>query len=125
MEIVYYPGAVITHLGGQSTGRYPIRFALEKFRNRYRYVYKHHGMAAVRRAHRAATFGLWARLTVFSLRRLMDSSETLNNRVSMYKVLLRWHRQLRPAEFVMRGTEPEVGFQPLAPAPNMLTPVAG
>jgi GT2 family glycosyltransferase len=123
-QILYYPGAQITHLGGQSTGRFPIRFALEKFRNRYRYVYKHYGMNAVRRSRHAAIAGLAARLAVFSLRRLTNTSEVIANRLAMYKVLLRWHRQMRPVEFVMRGIEPDVGFEPLAPAPDMLASAA-
>ena len=42
-SIVYTPEAVITHLGGQSVNRFPIRFALERYRSRYRYFYKHFG----------------------------------------------------------------------------------
>src|SRR5262249_18085813 len=38
-SILYYPDAEITHLGGQSVGRFPIRFALETYRSGYRYFF--------------------------------------------------------------------------------------
>jgi len=41
-SILFYPGAEITHLGGQSVGRFPIRFELETYRSGYRFFYKHH-----------------------------------------------------------------------------------
>src|SRR4051812_11051390 len=44
-SILYTPEPVITHLGGQSVNRFPVRFELEKCRSRYRYFYKHFGAA--------------------------------------------------------------------------------
>src|SRR6202140_2327076 len=41
--ILFTPEAVITTLGGQSVGRFPVRFEIEKHRSRYRYFYKHFG----------------------------------------------------------------------------------
>ena len=63
-SILHCPEASITHLGGQSVGRFPIRFAIEKYRNRYRYIYKHFGMAAVRRCRRVAILSIYLRNSV-------------------------------------------------------------
>src|ERR1035437_6460488 len=41
--IRFTPEASITHLGGQSVGRFPARFAVEICRNGYRYYHKHFG----------------------------------------------------------------------------------
>ena len=46
--LVYTPEAVITHLGGQSVNRFPIRFELERYRSRYRYFSKHFPVRKVR-----------------------------------------------------------------------------
>src|SRR5208283_5748939 len=42
-RIRFTPKVSITHLGGQSVGRFPVRFAIEVCRNGYRYFYKHYG----------------------------------------------------------------------------------
>ena len=51
-RILFTPTATITHLGGQSVKKFPIRFELEKLRNRYRYFYKHFGKQGARQCRR-------------------------------------------------------------------------
>lgn len=121
--ILYTPDSVITHLGGQSVGRFPIRFAIEKYRNRYRYIYKHHGMDEAIECRKAAVAGLLVRRLWYGLSNRVRTSEVLQNRLAMYDVVLQWNRRLDPVRFIERGEEPDVGYEPLAPAPDMLASV--
>jgi GT2 family glycosyltransferase len=118
--IRYTPDAVITHLGGQSVGRFPIRFELEKYRNRYRYFYKHYGMAGVRRNRKVALLHLWLRRMGYSLVALFGKSEAMKNRLEMLRVATCWNRGLDLEKFLRDGEEPKVGYEPLTPAPKMI-----
>ena len=118
-SILFYPGAEITHLGGQSVGRFPIRFALETYRSGYRFFYKHYGGNGVRRIRRVYLLNLCTRWIGYKLLSLFKPSDALKNRVQMYNVAIRWNFHLDPLRFVQDGTEPNVGYEPLAPAPVM------
>jgi GT2 family glycosyltransferase len=122
-SIVYCPHAVITHLGGQSVGRFPIRFALEKYRNRYRYFFKHFGMRGVRRCRIVSLADLYIRHWAYGALGCFRHDQALQNRLEMYRVAIRWNRALDPKRFIEQGVEPDVGFEPLAAAPDMLAPV--
>ena len=118
--VLFYPGAEITHLGGQSVGRFPIRFALETYRSGYRFFYKHYGVKGLRRIR-------WVYLLYFSLRYLCygllsfwRNSDALYNRLSMYKVSIQWHWRIDPLHFILTGEEPDLGYEPLSPAPDMI-----
>ena len=117
--ILYCPDAVITHLGGQSVGRFPIRFAIETYRNRYRYFYKHFGMTGVERCRRAARTGIALRRLGYGLLEKIRPTEALRNRLEMYRTIARWNRGLNPRQFIEQGREPKLGYEPLAPAPDM------
>lgn len=118
--ILHCPDATITHLGGQSVGRFPIRFTLEKYRNRYRYVHKHFGMRQLRQCHRALTAWLRVRQLGYGLFARVWPSEALRNRLEMYRVSILWNKQLDPVRFIECGEEPNVGYEPLAPAPKIV-----
>lgn len=118
--IVFCPEAEITHLGGQSVGRFPIRFALETYRSRYRYFFKHQGMRAVVQVRLIAILGISIRYIAFGLQHVVRRTEPLRNRLAMYKVLLRWNIGLDPVVFIRSGKEPDVGYVPLAPPPVMI-----
>lgn len=107
--IVYTPEAVITHLGGQSVNRFPVRFELEKYRSRYRYFYKHFGSAGTRRCRHVVLARIRVRQVGWSLTRLFSSSEGLRARLEMYRVTAKWNRALDPVRFVEQGEEPQVG----------------
>ena len=113
-SIRFTPEASITHLGGQSVGRFPIRFAIEKLRNRYRYFYKHYGEKGCREC-RTVTLA-WFRLRQLSygLLNFFKPSETRTKRLEMYKVALQWNRMLDPVVFVELGREPVVNLNPTA-----------
>jgi GT2 family glycosyltransferase len=120
LTILFYPDAEITHLGGQSVGRFPIRFALETYRSRYRYFYKHFGAKGVVRLRRLNLLNLWLRNVGYSLQRPFRPTEALENRLKMYRVLIAWNWRLDPVQFIGVGAEPDLGYAPLAPAPRMV-----
>ena len=119
-KVLFCPDAEITHLGGQSVGRFPIRFALETYRSRYRYFYKHFGRSGAIQVRWLSLLDLGVRYLGYSVRRLLGTSEALENRLKMYRVLIAWNWRLDPLEFIGVGSEPDLGYAPLAPAPRMV-----
>ena len=106
-SILYTPDAVITHLGGQSVNRFPIRFELERYRSRYRYFYKHFGPRGARRCRRTVLAWIWIRQFGYGFLALFGSSETLKRRMEMYRVSARWNHELDPVRFVEVAEEPD------------------
>jgi GT2 family glycosyltransferase len=119
-QVLFCPDAEITHLGGQSVGRFPIRFALETYRSRYRYFYKHFGRSGAIQVRWLSLLDLCVRHAGYSLRGALRSSEALENRLKMYRVLIAWNWRLDPLQFIGMGAEPDLGYAPLAPAPRMV-----
>ncbi len=119
-RIAYTPTVVITHLGGQSVGRFPVRFELEKYRNRYRYFFKHFGASGVRRCRKVSLTSLRVRQLGYTLAGLFSKSDAMKNRLDMYRTVIRWNRELDAMKFIETGAEPNVGYEPLTPAPKML-----
>ena len=118
--VLFYPGAVITHLGGQSVGRFPVRFELEKYRGRYKFFYKHYGPTGAKRIRLITLINLRIRQLGYGLIRCFRSSKPLEDRLAMYRVVIRWNSELDPVRFVQTGEEPDVGYEPMAPASKML-----
>ncbi len=118
-SILYCPNAEITHLGGQSVGRFPIRFVLETYRSGYRFYYKHYGVKGLLRIRWINLIGLYLRYAGYRLKHLAKPTEALQNRLKMYAVAIKWNLGLNPMEFIKSGKEPNVGYEPLAPAPSM------
>lgn len=121
-SVLFYPGAEITHLGGQSVGRFPIRFALETYRSGYRYFYKHFGYKGASQIRRVYLARLCLRWAGYRLISLFRTNEALENRLKMYVVTIRWNWRINPRSFIERGIEPDVGYEPLAPAPQTEAP---
>ncbi len=113
--ILYTPMASITHLGGQSVSRFPVRFELEKCRNRYRYFYKYYGNWGVRQCRRALLLSLRLRQLGYGLKRLVRGSDALDGRLAMYRACFAWNKQLDPVRFAVSGEEPATGKE-LAPS---------
>jgi hypothetical protein len=107
-------------LGGQSVGRFPIRFALETYRSQYRYFYKHYGKVGMLRMRRITILNLYLRFMGYTIRNWLKSSESLRNRLQMYGVTIEWNRRLNPMRFIERGEEPNLGYEPMAPAPKLV-----
>ena len=106
--ILFTPTAVITHLGGQSVSRFPVRFELEKHRSKYRYFYKHFGPKAANSCRRLSIAKLRVRQLGYGLLGLFKPSDNLNSRLEMYRAVLQWNRALDPLGFVERGEEPQI-----------------
>ena len=119
-SILYCPNAEITHLGGQSVGRFPIRFALETYRSGYRFFYKHYGVKGLVSLRWINLLSLCLRYGGYKLKDLPKPTEALQNRLKMYAVAIRWNFGLNPIEFIKSGKEPNLGYEPLAPAPRMI-----
>ena len=118
--ILYTPEAVITHLGGQSVNRFPVRFELEKCRNRYRYFYKHFGPVGARRCRRVVLARIRVRELGWSIVQMFSPSSALRNRLEMYRVTVEWNKRLDPVRFVENGDEPEMITRPeLQPSDNL------
>jgi GT2 family glycosyltransferase len=111
--------ATVTHLGGQSVGRFPIRFELETYRNRYRYFHKHFGRAGLARCKRVSIAALLIRKLGYGLLAAIKPSDALRKRLEMYQVVLWWNSRLDPERFIELGEEPDVGYEALAPATPM------
>ncbi|MCU1241309.1 MAG: glycosyltransferase family 2 protein [Candidatus Acidoferrum typicum] len=106
--ILFTPEAVITHLGGQSVGRFPVRFEIEKHRSRYRYFYKHFGARAARRCRRLSIAKIRVRQLGYGLLNKLKPAETIQRRLDMYREVLRWNKAIDPVDFVERGEEPRL-----------------
>lgn len=118
-SILFSPSAEITHLGGQSVGRFPIRFALETHRSGYRFFFKHYGRPSVKRIRWVYLLNDSIRWLGYTVSSWFKSSNALANRLKMYQVVIMWNWLLNPVRFIDDGIEPDLGFQPLAPAPPM------
>ncbi len=106
--IRYTPNVTITHLGGQSVGRFPVRFAIETTRNCYRYFYKHFGAQGARRCRRVLLLHLHFRQAAYGLLCQLRPTDTLRRRMDMYRLVIRWNTMLDPIEFLEHGTEPQI-----------------
>ena len=112
-KILFSPGAEITHLGGQSVGRFPVRFELERYRNRYRYFHKHYGMKGAQQCRIVSILALQVRALGYGLRYLFRKTEALKNRLEMYRIAIQWNSELNVEQFITSGKEPDLGFEPM------------
>jgi hypothetical protein len=104
--LLFTPEATITHLGGQSVNRFPIKFALETYRGRYRYFYKHYGARGAWRCRRVSMAAVRFRQLGYGLVKLIRPTDGIRRRLEMYHVLMRWNKELDPVRFVENGEQP-------------------
>ena len=104
-SVRFTPDASITHLGGQSVGRFPARFAIERSRNGYRYFYKHFGAEGARRFRLVVLLRLQMRQIGYSLLGLIKPSDQLDRRLEMYRVSVQWNKLIDPVAFAEKGVE--------------------
>jgi GT2 family glycosyltransferase len=107
-SVIFTPQATITHLGGQSVSRFPVRFELERYRSRYRYFYKHFGPTATRRCRTVTIVKLRLRQLGYGFAHFLKPSMTLKDRLEMYRVVMHWNSLLDPVRFVEAGEEPDI-----------------
>ena len=113
-SIIYTPDVSITHLGGQSVNRFPVRFTLESYRNRYRYFYKYYGRTGVLRCRRVSLAFLRVRQVGYGALHLLRRTDTLRDRMRMYRIASEWNRRLDPVRFIEVGQEPQVEWETVA-----------
>jgi len=111
-RIRFTPEVSITHLGGQSVGRFPVRFAIEVCRNGYRYFYKHYGPQGARRYRRILLMKMRIRQVGYGIVNLVRPTDVAKGRLEMYRATVQWNKQLDPIQFVEHGIE-----QPMEQAP--------
>jgi GT2 family glycosyltransferase len=106
--VVYTPDVTITHLGGQSTnGRFTIAFALDKYRNRYRYFYKYFGRRGVRRCRHVSIAWLLIRRVGYTLAQYVRPSDARRRRLELYRAAAEWNWRVDPVQLVENEKEPE------------------
>jgi GT2 family glycosyltransferase len=107
-RIRFTPEVSITHLGGQSVSRFPVRFAIEVCRNGYRYFYKHYGARGARQYRRMILAKLRIRQAGYGLANLVRPNDVVKGRLEMYRATVRWNKHLDPIQFVEHGIEQPV-----------------
>jgi GT2 family glycosyltransferase len=109
--ILFTPEATITHLGGQSTKSFPLPFALEKYRNAYRYFYKHFGKGGARRYRRVLLARLGIRALGYGLLQWINPSEARAKRIDLLRVTARWNKLIDPVRLIENGEQPDFGVK--------------
>jgi GT2 family glycosyltransferase len=115
-RILFTPQARITHLGGQSVKRAPVRFALETHRSFYRYFYKHYGATGVKRIRYPVLLLLARKWLQTAVLHGLRPSEISREALRSLRIEVRWNYLLDPVRFAVSGDEPRLGFEPMAPA---------
>ena len=110
-SVLYCPDAEIIHIGGAKRGNYPIKVLLETQRGKYKYFYKHHGLKDAKRMRWVSLIDYGVRFAGYSVVRVFKRSNSLNDRLKMYRVVLKWHWQLNPQRFIENGEEPKPGLR--------------
>jgi GT2 family glycosyltransferase len=111
-EVLYFPGATITHLGGQSTKkRFPaIGFVLDGEVTRYLYYYKYYGEGGIRRARRVSLVAVSLRRFGYRLLQVLKPTEARKARLDMLRILSDWQLRVDPLRLVQKGEEPDLGI---------------
>ena len=112
-EILYLPGATITHLGGHSTKRRfpPIAFALDREVTRYRYFYKYYGERGARHARRISLVSLSLRRLGYYLIQLVKPTDDRRGHLELLRTLFKWNYRADPVRLVEKGEEPDIGIK--------------
>ena len=105
--------ATITHLGGQSTKRFPIAFHLDRQITRYRYFYKYFGRKGVRKSRRSALVSVALRRLGYGLKQLVHPTEAVKNRLDMLRAVFEWNLRVDPVRLVENGEEPKLSGEPV------------
>jgi GT2 family glycosyltransferase len=105
-SILFTPIVTITHLGGQSTKRFPMAFQLDSQVTRYRYFYKYYGRCGVRRARRVSLASLLFRRFAYGLLQLVRPSDVRKGRLGTLRMMFEWNMRVNPVRLVEKGEEP-------------------
>ncbi len=83
------------------------------------FFYKHYGARGLLTLRWIYLLNFTLRYCGYRLLSVFRNSDALTNRLNMYKVSIKWHIQIDPSRFIETGEEPNLGYEPLAPAPKM------
>jgi N-acetylglucosaminyl-diphospho-decaprenol L-rhamnosyltransferase len=123
--VLFFPGAEITHIGGQNRGTYSIKVELETERSKYRYFHKYYGIKGVVCIRYISILGLGLRYASCRSLSGLKGDEALKNKMGKYEVVLKWHLGLDPIRFIQTGAEPDVGCARLTPPAKAVQKVSG
>jgi GT2 family glycosyltransferase len=112
--ILFTPKMSITHLGGQSTKRFPIAFQLDSEITRYRYFYKYFGKQGAHGCRRVALLSLFIRRLGYEFLHLVAPSDDRKARLQAVRVTYEWNMRVDPVRLVENGEEPKLTLGPLA-----------
>jgi GT2 family glycosyltransferase len=111
--ILFTPKMSITHLGGQSTKRFPIAFQLDSEITKYRYFYKYFGKRGVRACRRASLISLFIRRSGYRFLQLVVPSDNQKPRLEALRVTYEWNKRVDSVRLVENGEEPKLALEPL------------
>ena len=106
-SIIYTPAVTITHLGGQSTRRFPLAFELDKYVTRYRYFYKYYGRRGARSCRRISLVSLRIRWVAYELLQLVKPTAARKERMNLNRAAIEWNKRIDPVRLVEHGEEPD------------------
>jgi GT2 family glycosyltransferase len=106
--IRFTPEASITHLGGQSVGRFPTRFAIETCRNGYRYFYKHFGEKGALKFRQIVLIHYRVRQFGYSLVNVIHPTDARKRRLETYRAVIQWNKLVDPIGFIKYRNEPQM-----------------
>lgn len=86
--VYFYPGAQVTHLGGESAREFGNGIHLNLYTSRNRFILKHRGRAAASVHRLIVALGASIRLPAFGIRRVMGAD--MSDAISLQRSLLRW-----------------------------------
>ena len=107
--VIFFPGAEITHIGGQNRGTYSTKVNLETERSKYKYFYKYYGLKGAVLTRYFSILGLGLRYLACRLAGGSRGDKTAQEQAEKLGTVLRWHRRLNPVGFAQNGTEPDEG----------------
>jgi len=110
--IIYTPDGTITHLGGQSTKRFPMAFQLDRQVTRYRYFYKYFGKRGAIGCRRISLVSLLLRRVAHGLLQILRPSSAGKSRLEALRLTFEWNLRVNPVRLVENGEEPELATQP-------------
>jgi len=113
-SIFYTPEATITHLGGQSTRRFPLAFELDKYVTRYRYYYKYYGPRGARGCRRVSLASLRIRQLGYGALQLINPTASRKEYLALNRAAIEWNKRIDPVRLVERGEEPETPLRTAA-----------
>ncbi|HZS71939.1 MAG TPA: glycosyltransferase family 2 protein [Candidatus Acidoferrum sp.] len=107
-SILFVPSVSITHLGGQSTRRFPIAFELDKQITRYRYYYKYFGVRGARRCRLVSLTWYGVRMLLHGFLQSMRPNEARARRLELCRAAFDWNRRVDVERLFERGEEPRL-----------------